>query len=132
MIEEPNRVMYRAPRAIDVAMTAAATMEARMAVDKRVTAARGDLSAATTEDGLRTEKPTASPAAWARPESRLERVCVRERLGARSEAARYALAPLTVARRARADHFPLGDSAIARSVTPVRSDRSRGEGNSIR
>lgn len=131
MIEEPNRVMYRGPRAIDVAMTAAATMEVRMAVDKRVTAARGDLSAATTEEGPRTEKPTASRAAWARHESRPERVCARARLGARSEAARYALAPLTVARRALADHFPLDDSSIDRSVTPVRSDLSRVEGNSI-
>lgn len=66
MMQEPKRVMYRGRRAIDVAMMAAATMAARMAVDKIITAARGDLLAATTEGGLLIEKVTASLAVWDR------------------------------------------------------------------
>lgn len=127
---EQKRVMYRGLRAIDVAMMAAGTMAGPMAVDKTVTAAKEDHSAARTEDGPRTES-TASLAAWARRASRRAPRCGRARRAAPSAVAPCALAPRSAVPRAREVHFHQGDLVKDRSVTPAVSEQSRGEGNSI-
>ena len=67
MSKEPKRVMYRAPRAIDVAMMEAAITD-HMALDKRVTAAKEDRSVAKIGGARQTERATASRAEWARRE----------------------------------------------------------------
>lgn len=122
--------MYRAPRAIDVAMMAAATMAGRTAVGKRAIAAREGRSVGKTEDAPQTEMVTASRAAWARPVSPRACRCGRERLAGPSEAGRSVRAPPTAAPRALAAPLPLGASVNARSVTPAHSELSRAEGNS--
>lgn len=123
--------MYRAPRVIDVAMMAAVTMADHTAVDKRVTAARGDRLVGKTEDARRLEKATASRVAWVRHESRRGRPCGRAPRAGRSGAARYAHVPRTAEPLVRAVLLPLGDSAKDRLVTLVHSELSKGEGNSI-
>lgn len=101
-----------------------------MALDKKVTAAKGDRLVAKIADARQTEKATASRAEWAR----------RERHGPRrghapcagpSADALCAHGRPSEAHRVLAVLLPLGDTPKERSVTPVRSDLSRAEGNSI-
>lgn len=129
--KEPKRVVYRAPRAIDVVMTVAAITVDHTAVGKRVTAAKGDRSLEKIADGHRIERATASRAAWARRERWCGRPRGRGPCAAPSAAAPCAHAPLSGARRARADPLPLGATPTARSPTPAPSDRSGPEGNTI-
>lgn len=131
MSKETKRIVYRAPRAIDVAMMVAAITADHMALDKRVTAAKGDRSVEKIGDARLTERATASRAEWARRERwrgppRGLAPCVDP-----SAAARCARGPPSEAPRAHAVHLPLGDTAKDRWVTPVRSDQSKAEGNSI-
>lgn len=123
--------MYRAPRAIDVAMMVAAITEDHMALDKRVTAAKGDRSVAKIGDARQTEKATASRAEWARRERWCGARPARAPCADPSEAAQCARGPHSEAHHALVVHLPLGVTPKDRSVTPVRSDLSRAEGNSI-
>lgn len=122
--------MYRDHRVIDVAMMEAAITD-HMALGKRVTAARGDRSVARIGDARRIEIATASRAEWDRrerwPGPRRGRVLFADL----SAAAPCARGPLSEAHRALAVHLPLGDTPKDRSGTPVRSDLSKAEGNSM-
>lgn len=122
--------MYRAPRAIDVVMMEAAITD-HMALAKRVTAAKGDRSVAKIGDVHQTEKATASRAEWARRERWQGPRRARALCADPSAVVPCARGRPSEAHRALAVHLPQGDTRKDRSVTPVRSDLSRAEGNSI-